>query len=385
MRTITTIVILFFSMNTWASKQSKLQNAANGNLKLAAVEITKAKTVGQWIENSPKSTKLFRRTYFSQNIKAKMPTAVYSNDSLIVSVPGAKKMTAILRAEAKGNKVHYYFNNRDITRNKNESMNQWISRLFLKKKKKKRSVLLEILFPYAYADSGGLEWDKMGELGEGQTSYWAALLSSMGTDNFENANFLEKGSSKSIFAALDTSEYARKLEDDPFGLNCSGTTVSFSYPDQLGGKIQVDAVIDQKSTSETSDDLIRLSLQKDNQPVGRFAYGFNSSGDSSSSNFGKTSTIYTNIDGHGPYNADQRDGIGRSLSTMMYRLPQYPNRTVDVSDTNPEEFWIHFKKIQTIADAGFAVCNNLSMHIDSGINGVPPDRGGHTIQNRSGQ
>ena len=164
----------------------KLQKQAEEKMKAIAWEMKTAKTVKQWIDQSNKNDKHFRRSHFSNRLSDPMPDVVLHGTRLFIFPKNLKdknKPSSRIRLEAKVEKgqIQFYANNLNVTRKKNEDMEKWAHRVFgefkgKKGKSKGTASMFEFFFTPAFANP---MWDYSETSPNAGSTYWSAMAASM--------------------------------------------------------------------------------------------------------------------------------------------------------------------------------------------------------------
>lgn len=234
--------------NNSVSTPHQLRENATKNFAGIVKEFEKAKTVGAWVNMGNKETKLFRRTYFSKNSSWKLPSVIQKSNRLLVYTRGQKHPPDVMLAKSVNGQIHYFYNNRDITRTKGESLEKWGKRLFPaltksvgeKHRQSKSSFAWISLFITKASAAEGEDFDFNIWLADDlkpfsvyQTSFFQALMASMTVDDFNELNVRMDPRVGSL------GEYGKNLHAQ-FGLECvadgSQAFFNFDHINVSGGK-----------------------------------------------------------------------------------------------------------------------------------------------------
>ncbi len=127
----------------------KIKNIINYMIK----ELAKAENVKEWINNSPKALKLFRRKHFSQFGSEPIPKFVHSETQILLFENGSKKSPSLLRGFVTEKGVEFFYNSRNVTVKRGESPEAWYQRIT----STTSASIFDWIIPKAHA-SPNLQW-----------------------------------------------------------------------------------------------------------------------------------------------------------------------------------------------------------------------------------
>ncbi len=222
-----------------AAEKKKVKKIIND----IVVEFQKTKTVRDWINNSPKSVKLYRRQFFSKHMNETLPKVVGSSTGLLIFTTGKKRQADVISYVATPSGLKTYYNNLDITVRKGEAVEKWQRRVF----SNNRVAQFSFFFNPLYAQP--------------PENFWANMIGSMSEDAWRNSH-LENS---------DGAALLRQAEDlmQNNDLQCAGGDATFR--NSLGNTTQMIAA----RRSYTNPDYLDLqfgSTENRNQPLFNIEY-----------------------------------------------------------------------------------------------------------------
>ncbi len=179
-------------------------------------EMETAGGVAAWLNSPPPSLREFRKKYFGFLKSEKIPKIHYLENSIIIEV-SEKQQDVIHWSFSKG-KLQVFANNKNVTRNTKESMDQWMQRLFVKKKV---AGFWDFLLPKAFAGSDLFTYRDYHVTG---WSPWTAAMTSMTLDEWWRHRFSEEEISKPDSLISRTQSMLSE-----YGLTCNDRNANFKY------------------------------------------------------------------------------------------------------------------------------------------------------------
>ncbi len=358
-----TLFFLSFSLQA----KSNTPKASNKNIPVSekkimevAAELHGSKSVQQWLNSGSRSVRLFRRKHFSKFAKNSFPEFIHHKNSILFLDAKSQRPVSVLSARKKGSKVHFFYNQKDVTRKNGESLNDWMSRLFLRKQRNKKSAsILDFLFSVSWAQTSQAFSGTPFEFSGSQTSYWAAIVASMAVDEWSQKDLVSSYMTDGR-ALISGGQYL----NEHYNLYCDSGEAAFDFDFQTFGEIRVRTQLDRNSSPPKT----RMSLTRQqgasgmrSGEIGRIAYDVR--------NDGQEGAVYLrDVPNRSPssFSGPNDQGVTEELSQILAR-PQ-TGVTPEIRGLMSEDFY----KLRVLSDAAIACCNNAQCFKQGRLQGNDP-------------
>ncbi len=192
---------------------------AEKRIKRVAMELSKSKTVRDWVNKTAKKNRLNRRMHFSKYMNHKLPKFYKGKYSIHLYSENEKRggLTVTLFPSKSG--LQYIVNNRNLTRKKRESFSTWQKRVGAILRKK-QNALLELLIPTAHAFDFNSD------------SLYINMMGLSLNDGWEDQTYREQNYGSEEFEMLVNDAV---IQRDFFGLRCESNR-SARFNANLGGQ-----------------------------------------------------------------------------------------------------------------------------------------------------
>jgi hypothetical protein len=357
---------LFFSSLTLQAKKNTPQappkNISISERKIAevAAELHNVKSVQQWLNSGSRSVRLFRRQHFSKFAKASFPKFIHHKNVILFLDSKSQRPVSVLSARRKGSRVHFFYNQKDISRHKGESLNEWMTRLYVRKQRNKKSAsILNLLFAVSWAQNSQVFSGTPFEFSGSQTSYWAAIVASMAVDEWSQKDLVSSYMTDGR-ALISGGQHL----NEQYNLYCDSGEAAFDFDFQTFGEIRIRTQLDRSSSPPKT----RMSLTRQqggsgtrSGEIGRIAYDVR--------NDGQEGAVYLrDVPNRSPssFSGPNDQGVTEELSQILAR-PQN-GVTPEIQGLMSEDFY----KLRVLSDAAIACCNNAQCFKQGRLQGNDP-------------